>query len=89
MAMSQGLTRGFHCAWSERPGFFTVAGGESAAADLRAPGFPDPDGSAGNVESIADNGGLLMGCYDLDVDVPEETAQNCHGIVTGKIPAVK
>src|SRR5580692_7626068 len=74
MAMSQGLTRGFHCAWSERLGLFTVAGGEFAPAGLSAPGVADPDGGVGSVESIADNCGLLMACYKLYVDGPGETA---------------
>src|ERR1700684_4481450 len=90
MAMSQGLTRGFQFAWAERSGLFTVAGRDSALAGLRAPGIADPDGGVGSVESIADNCGLLMACYELYVDGPGKNgAKNCHGIVTDEIPAVK
>jgi hypothetical protein len=49
---------------------------------LRTPGDADPDGGAGNVESIADNSGLLVADYDLDVDWPgkngAQLSQNCH-----------
>jgi hypothetical protein len=82
MAMSQGLTRGFQVAWAERSGLFTVAGGEPAPAGLRVPEVADPDGGVGSVESIADNGSLLMDCYDLDADGPKkndaELSRNCH-----------
>jgi hypothetical protein len=87
MAMSQGLTRGFQCAWAERSGFSTVAGGDSALADLRDPGLAEPEAGAGSVESIADNSGLLMGCYDLDDDGPRKNgaklSRNCHGRNSG------
>jgi len=39
---------------------------------LRAPGIADPDGGVGSVESIADNCGLLMACYELYVDRPRK-----------------
>ena len=58
MAMSQGLTLGFHCAWSASEST-TVAGRAFAFARLRASAPEEPDGGVGSVVSIADNSGLL------------------------------